>query len=188
MCTIIYDNTRRKANRYTAKNGMRCISQTIFRRLIQWWWTTRQDIIRIGHRGIVLRGQIAFLLLFAVAEKHGLDMYGYYVWGWPWRRVCSVCEFARALVIHSQLMNYSYVPSQLGICENKVTTHYVASYRANKKLVVLQMFSCKLRQWRWFTTVFFHRQFPIYSIAQKLGNMVVAIGNHMQGLLRSRIT
>ena len=31
--------------------------------------TTRYDIIRIGQRGIVLCGQIAFPLLFVVAEK-----------------------------------------------------------------------------------------------------------------------
>ena len=45
-------NTRRKANRYTSKNGMTKYYsvQRIFR-LIQGWWTTRQDIIRISQRG-----------------------------------------------------------------------------------------------------------------------------------------
>ena len=44
-----------------------------------------------------------FLLLFVVA-KHDLDVRGY-MQGWPWRKACSVCELARALVNRSQLMN-----------------------------------------------------------------------------------
>ena len=48
----------------------KCISQQrIFRELIQWRWTTRWDIIRIGQRSIVLRGHTTFLLLFVVEEK-----------------------------------------------------------------------------------------------------------------------
>ena len=41
---------------------------------------------------------------------------------------------------------------------------YVASYRANEQLVIPQMFSRELCQWRWFAKDFFHERFPIYSI------------------------
>ena len=41
---------------------------------------------------------------------------------------------------------------------------YVASYQVNEELVILRMFSCELRQWRWFAKDFFHERFPIYGI------------------------
>ena len=70
-------NTRKKPNIYTRpENGMtKCISQQrIFWRLVQRWWTTRWDIIRIGQQGMVFCGprfgQTIFpLLIFMVAEK-----------------------------------------------------------------------------------------------------------------------
>ena len=83
-------------------------------------------------------------------EKHSVDMQGYIV----------VCELARSLVNHGWSMNIA--PSQLRIGE-KGSNSYVDSYRANKELVIPQIFSCKLRQWRSFAKVFFYGRFPIYG-------------------------
>ena len=43
---------------------------------------------------------------------------------------------------------------------------YVASYCAKEELVILWIFSHKLCQWKWFSKVFFCRQFPIYGISK----------------------
>ena len=68
-------NTRRNTNIYGSENGSnKCISQQkIFtvRRLVQWWWTTRWNIIWIGQRGIVLCGQTIFRYYYLWWQKNG---------------------------------------------------------------------------------------------------------------------
>ena len=62
-----------------------------------------------------------------------------------WKKACSVCELARALVNGSWSMNIA--ASQLEICENKVVNlMHKARYRVNEELMIPQMFSRELRQ------------------------------------------
>ena len=63
ICRADEVRQHKKKNKYIhiQKWNDKCISQQrIFRRLLQWWWTTRWDIIKIGQRGIVLYGQAIF--------------------------------------------------------------------------------------------------------------------------------
>ena len=55
-----------------------------------------------------------------------------------------VCELARVLIISGQLMNIAAFSTR--DLREQGRKSYEASYRANKELVVPQMFSCKLHQ------------------------------------------
>ena len=59
--------------------------------------------------------------------------------------LCSSCELARALVNHGQSMNIA-IFSTWDLREQGRRKSYVARYWANEELLILQMFSCKLRQ------------------------------------------
>ena len=71
----------------------------------------------------------------------------------------------RALVNHSWSMNIATFSTR-DLWEQGCKS-YVASYRANEGLVIPWMFSRELRQWRWFTKVFFQGRFPIYGMRWK---------------------
>ena len=87
-----------------------------------------------GQRGVVLRGQSAFLLLFVVVEngKHRLDMQGY-VQGQPQRKACSVCQLARVLLGQSR-----QVDEYCHLLNSELARANV--YRANEQLVIPRMF------------------------------------------------
>ena len=55
-----------------------------------------------------------------------------------------MCELARALVNHGWSMNNATFSTQ--DLQEQCRKSYVASYQANKELVILRMFSCELRQ------------------------------------------
>ena len=138
--------------------------------LIQWWWTTRSDIVRIdqrrGQRGIVLHNQASFPFICGSRkmEKHGLVMRGS-VQGWPSRKACSVCQWVSERIGQSRAVNdYCYLLNS-GFARTRLQIFCSYSYRANEELLILQMFSLELCQWRRLAKVFFHEGFPIYGIA-----------------------
>ena len=71
-------------------------------------------------------------------EKHGLDMRSY-VQG---RRACSVCELARALVNCGRSMKIATFSTR--DLQEQYRKSYVASYRANKELVISRTTSIKI--------------------------------------------
>ena len=73
-----------------------------------------------------------------------------------------VCELARVLIISGRSMNIAAFTTQ--DLREQGHKSCEAGYRANEELVILQMFYCELRQWRWFAEVFFRERFPIYGI------------------------
>ena len=86
-----------------------------------------------------------FLLLFVMAEKWK-NTSGYtrlYVRVQPWRKACSVCELARALVSHCRSINIATFSTQ--DLREQGYQYYVGSYQANKKFVIPRMFSHELR-------------------------------------------
>ena len=61
-----------------------------------------------------------------------------------WRKVCSVCELARALVNRVRSMKIATFSSR--DYQKQCCKSYVASYRENEELVISRMFSRELRQ------------------------------------------
>ena len=65
-------------------------------------------------------------------EKHSLDMRGY-MQGQPWRKACSVCELAKALVNRDRSMKIVIFSTR--DLQEQCHKSYVANYRVNKKSV-----------------------------------------------------
>ena len=96
-------NTTRKANIRIQKWNDKCISQQIiFRRLVQWWLTTRWDIIKIGRQG---RYRLVWYLWL---QKNGKTRSGHarlHARVAMKEDLLRVCELTRVVVNRSRSMN-----------------------------------------------------------------------------------